>query len=74
MIRLAVGEELGQIWGPVFDRVAKEGETETFTFGEGQTYTYTYSKGEPIFKDINGDGIKKHLWGRHWMRIPTSQC
>jgi iron complex outermembrane receptor protein len=64
MIRLAVGEELGQIWGPVFDRVAQEGETETFTFGGGQSYSYTYSKGEPIFKDINGDGIKKTSMGQ----------
>ncbi|MBO6794922.1 MAG: TonB-dependent receptor plug domain-containing protein [Balneolaceae bacterium] len=59
LIRLAVGEEVGQIWGPVFDRVAREGETETLTYGGGQTYTYTYSAGEPIFKDVNGDGIKK---------------
>lgn len=64
MIRLAVGEELGQIWGPVFDRVAQQGETETFTYGSGQTFSYTYSEGEPIFKDLNGDGIKKTAMGQ----------
>ena len=36
LIRVFVGEPIGQIWGPVFDGV---------------------SDGNPIFKDLNGDGV-----------------
>jgi len=43
MVRVAVGEQIGQIWGPVFTGV----ETNV---RDGVTY------GEPTFKDINGDG------------------
>ncbi len=38
MIRIAVGEEIGQIWGPVYDGVD--------------------DNGEPIFADLNGDGMR----------------
>ena len=37
MIRVAEGEEIGQIWGPVFAGVG--------------------DNGEPLFEDLNGDGI-----------------
>jgi iron complex outermembrane receptor protein len=43
MVRVAVGEQIGQIWGPVFTGV----ETNV---RDGVTY------GEPTYKDINGDG------------------
>jgi len=43
MVRVAVGERIGQIWGPVFDKVVTD-------VRDGVTY------GEPSFKDLNGDG------------------
>jgi iron complex outermembrane receptor protein len=57
MIRVAVGEEIGQIWGPVFDRVATEGEVVVTGFdSNGDEVTEEFSAGTPIMKDLNGDG------------------
>ncbi len=38
VIKVTVGEEIGQIWGPVFESVDAEGN--------------------PVFADVNGDGVK----------------
>lgn len=41
LIRVAPGEPIGQIWGPVYDSVA--------------------SSGNPVFKDLNGNGVGTDL-------------
>lgn len=43
---VAVGEPIGQIWGPVFDHVST---------GSGAADN-NVAKGAPVFKDLNGDG------------------
>lgn len=45
MIRVAVGEEIGQIWGPVFAGVQNDNPD-----------TDANEKGLPFFADLNGDG------------------
>lgn len=51
MIRVAVGEEIGQIWGPVFNRVSVgDGDGEDANNPDG------IKEGAPIFTDLNGDG------------------
>lgn len=49
MVRIAVGEEIGQIWGPVFDGVLSGDDPRT-------SYA-TERAGDPRMKDLNGDGI-----------------
>jgi iron complex outermembrane receptor protein len=45
--RIKVGEKIGQIWGPVFDHVSMGSGA-----GDGNQ-----AKGQPVFKDLNGDGV-----------------
>ncbi|MGC1240572.1 MAG: SusC/RagA family TonB-linked outer membrane protein [Chryseosolibacter sp.] len=45
MIRVAVGEEIGQIWGPVFSGVTTDDASTEANEG-----------GRPVFSDLNGDG------------------
>jgi len=52
--RVAVGEKIGQIWGPVFDHVSQggtDGATQLGASGGG------IAKGAPVFKDLNHDGV-----------------
>jgi len=59
LIRVATGEEIGQIWGPVIDRVASGGERIPIGYdGDGNVILSTpLAAGTPIMKDLNGDGI-----------------
>ena len=59
MIRVATGEEIGQIWGPVIDRVASGGERIPIGFDADGNIILSgpLSAGTPIMKDLNGDGI-----------------
>ncbi len=45
--RIKTGEKIGQIWGPVFDHVS---------MGSGAA-DGGQSKGQPVFKDLDGDGV-----------------
>jgi iron complex outermembrane receptor protein len=50
IIRLDVGQSIGQIWGPVFDHVSVGN-------GDGATQNPGGVKaGAPVFKDLDGDG------------------
>jgi TonB-linked SusC/RagA family outer membrane protein len=53
MVRVAVGEKLGQIWGPVFTGVTVDNPATTTT----------NEAGSPTFADLNGDGIVKAAQG-----------
>jgi TonB-linked SusC/RagA family outer membrane protein len=53
MVRVAVGEKLGQIWGPVFTGVTVDNPATTTT----------NEAGSPIFADLNGDGVVKAAQG-----------
>lgn len=59
MIRVAEGEEIGQIWGPVVDRVANGGERIPIGFDQNGNVILSgpLAAGTPIMKDLNGDGI-----------------
>lgn len=52
IVRVAVGEKIGQIWGPVFDHVSAGGSDGAAQDPAG----VGIAKGAPIFKDVNGDG------------------
>ena len=45
MVKVAEGEEIGQIWGPVFDHVST-----------GTGADASVAKGAPVFKDLDGNG------------------
>jgi TonB-dependent starch-binding outer membrane protein SusC len=49
MTRIAIGEKIGEIWGPVFTGVTSD---DPATTGKNEA-------GSPIFADLNGDGIIK---------------
>jgi len=51
--RVKVGEKIGQIWGPEFDHVSMGGSDGAAQDPNGNGI----SKGSPIFKDLNGDGV-----------------
>jgi iron complex outermembrane receptor protein len=53
MVRVAVGEKIGQIWGPVFTGVTSD---DPATTGKNEA-------GSPVFADLNGDGIIKAAQG-----------
>jgi len=55
--RLDVGEKIGKIWGPVFDHVSGGGSDGANQVNDPKDPTKGVSKGAPVFKDLNGDGL-----------------
>jgi len=58
-VRAAVGQPVGQIWGPVFDHVSG-GDLDGVAGnddGKDALHKDGIAKGAPVFKDLNGDGV-----------------
>ncbi len=56
LIRVAVGEEIGQIWGPVFNRVSAGGSDGKEQVRDQNDPNKGVAAGGVIFADLNGDG------------------
>jgi iron complex outermembrane receptor protein len=57
MVKVKVGQPVGQIWGPVFDHVSVGGSDGANQVQDPNDATKGVAAGGVVFKDLNGNGL-----------------